>query len=66
MGRKAKKRRQSHGSAWHWKQTDCWHYFTIEYLKSHSASRDNTVMKATFLPAGTINTPGSAETHCSL
>jgi hypothetical protein len=26
MGRKAKKRRQSHGSAWHWKQTDCWYY----------------------------------------
>src|SRR5437660_3987031 len=21
-----KKRRQSHGSAWHWKQTDCWYY----------------------------------------
>ena len=26
MGRKAKKRRQSHGSAWLWKQTDCWYY----------------------------------------
>lgn len=26
MGRKAKKRRQSHGSAWHWTQTDCWYY----------------------------------------
>lgn len=26
MGRKAKQRRQSHGSAWHWKQTDCWYY----------------------------------------
>lgn len=26
MGRTAKKRRQSHGSAWHWKQTDCWYY----------------------------------------
>ncbi len=26
MGRKSKKRRQSHGSAWHWKQTDCWYY----------------------------------------
>ena len=24
-GRK-KTRRQSHGSAWHWKQTDCWYY----------------------------------------
>jgi integrase len=21
-----RKRRQSHGSAWHWKQTDCWYY----------------------------------------
>ena len=26
MGRKRKQRRQSHGSAWHWKQTDCWYY----------------------------------------
>lgn len=26
MGRKTRKRRQSHGSAWHWKQTDCWYY----------------------------------------
>lgn len=25
VGRK-RKRRQSHGSAWHWKQTDCWYY----------------------------------------
>ena len=28
MGRKRKQRRQAHGSAWHWKQTDCW-YFTM-------------------------------------
>ena len=26
MGRTRKQRRQSHGSAWHWKQTDCWYY----------------------------------------
>ncbi|QDU47870.1 tyrosine-type recombinase/integrase [Gimesia panareensis] len=26
MKSKRKKRRQSHGSAWHWKQTDCWYY----------------------------------------
>jgi len=26
MGRKRKKRRQSHGCAWHWAQTDCWYY----------------------------------------
>lgn len=26
MGGKRKKRRQSHGSAWHWKQTDSWYY----------------------------------------
>ena len=25
MGKQIK-RRQSHGSAWHWKQTDCWYY----------------------------------------
>lgn len=24
--RRRKSRRQSHGSAWHWKQTDCWYY----------------------------------------
>jgi len=26
MGRPHKKRRQGRGSAWHWKQTDCWYY----------------------------------------
>ena len=26
MGKKRRKRRQSHGSAWYWKQTDCWYY----------------------------------------
>lgn len=26
MGKKTKKRRQSHGAAWLWKQTDCWYY----------------------------------------
>ncbi|HEX4149625.1 MAG TPA: hypothetical protein VHY20_11585, partial [Pirellulales bacterium] len=26
MGRPRKKRRQGHGSAWHWQQTDCWYY----------------------------------------
>jgi integrase len=26
MGRSRKRRRQAHGSAWHWKQTDCWYY----------------------------------------
>ena len=26
MGRKRKQRRQSHGSAWHWAQTNCWYY----------------------------------------
>jgi hypothetical protein len=26
MGRGRKHRRQQHGSAWHWKQTDCWYY----------------------------------------
>ena len=26
MGRKRKQRRQSHGSAWHWTQRDCWYY----------------------------------------
>lgn len=26
MGRPRKQRRKTHGSAWHWKQTDCWYY----------------------------------------
>lgn len=26
MARNRKKRRQQHGSAWHWRQTDCWYY----------------------------------------
>ena len=26
MRRPRKQRRQPHGSAWHWKQTDCWYY----------------------------------------
>jgi integrase len=26
MAKKRKVRRQSHGTAWHWKQTDCWYY----------------------------------------
>ena len=26
MARKRKQRRQPPGSAWHWKQTDCWYY----------------------------------------
>jgi hypothetical protein len=32
MGRNRKQRRQQHGSAWHWKQTDCW-YFTAPGTK---------------------------------
>lgn len=39
MGRKAKKRRQSHGSAWHWKQTDCW-YYTLPGTKKRVALFD--------------------------
>jgi len=26
MRKRRKERRQAHGSAWHWKQTDCWYY----------------------------------------
>lgn len=32
MGRTRKKLRNSHGSAWHWSQTDCW-YFTLPGTK---------------------------------
>jgi hypothetical protein len=32
MGKKRRQRRQSHGSAWHWKQTDSW-YCTIPGTK---------------------------------
>ena len=36
MGRKAKKGRQSHGSVWHWKQTDSW-YYTLPSTKKRVA-----------------------------
>ncbi|MDB5345912.1 MAG: hypothetical protein JWP89_4289 [Schlesneria sp.] len=39
MGRKTKQRRQSHGSAWHWIQTDCW-YFTQPGSKKRVALFD--------------------------
>ncbi|ADB18378.1 hypothetical protein Psta_3723 [Pirellula staleyi DSM 6068] len=33
MGKKRTKRRQSHGSAWHWKQTDAWYAILPEAKK---------------------------------
>ena len=39
MRKKTKKRRQSHGNAWHWKQTDCW-YFTMPRTKKRVALFD--------------------------
>ena len=39
MGRKRKQRRQPHGSAWHWKQTDCW-YYTVSGTKKRMALFD--------------------------
>jgi len=39
MGRKRKIRRQPHGSAWHWKQTDCW-YYTLPGAKKRMALFD--------------------------
>lgn len=36
MARPRKKRRQSHGSAWHWQQTDCW-YYTLAGTKKRVA-----------------------------
>jgi hypothetical protein len=38
MGRK-KTRRQGHGAAWHWKQTDCW-YYTLPGTKKRVPLRD--------------------------
>ncbi len=40
MGRPRKKRRQSHGSAWHWRQTDCW-YYTLPGTKRRVALFDD-------------------------
>ncbi len=40
MARKTKQRRQSHGSAWHWKQTDCW-YYTLPGTKKRIALFDD-------------------------
>ena len=39
MARKRKQRRQQHGSAWHWKQTDCW-YYTMPSTKKRVALFD--------------------------
>ena len=39
MGRPRKQRRNPHGAAWHWKQTDCW-YFTMPGTKRRVALFD--------------------------
>ena len=39
MGRPRKQRRNAHGSAWHWKQTDCW-YYTLPGSKKRVALFD--------------------------
>lgn len=39
MGRRPKQRRQSHGSAWHRKQTGCW-YYTMPGTKKRVALFD--------------------------
>ena len=39
MPRKRNERRQPHGSAWHWKQTDCW-YYTLPNTKKRVALFD--------------------------
>ena len=39
MGRKRKQRRQPHGSAWHWRRTDCW-YYTMPGTKKRVALFD--------------------------
>lgn len=39
MGRTRKQRRNPHGAAWHWKQTDCW-YFTLPGTKKRVALFD--------------------------
>jgi len=40
MGRKRKVRRQQHGSAWYWKQTDAW-YYTLPGTKRRMALFDD-------------------------
>jgi integrase len=40
MGRRRKQHRQPHGSAWHWKQTDCW-YYTLPGTKKRIALFDD-------------------------
>lgn len=39
MARPKKKRRNTHGSAWHWRQTDCW-YYTLPGTKRRIALFD--------------------------
>lgn len=40
MAKRKSKRRQRHGSAWHWKQTDCW-YHTSPVTKRRTLLRDD-------------------------
>ena len=40
VGRRTKNRRQSHGSAWHWKQTDGW-YYTLPGTRKRVPLRDD-------------------------
>ena len=39
MGRPRKQRRQPHGSAWYWKQTNCW-YYTLPGTKKRVGLND--------------------------
>lgn len=41
MGRSRKQRRSAHGSAWHWKQTDCW-YYTLPGTKKRVSLFDDS------------------------
>ena len=52
MARKRKQRRQQHGSAWHWKQTDCWYYTEPGTKKRMPLVDDSAEFRAPFDAAG--------------
>jgi len=54
MGRERKVRRQSHGAAWHWKQTDSW-YYTMPGTKKRVALFDKDGQRISLWPSARID-----------
>lgn len=76
MARNRKQRRQQHGSAWHWKQTDSWYYTepgtkkriplfdeTGERIRGKEGKEVASVALARIKVADELNTPASAPSN---